>query len=83
MVNSYPLTGRRPATPIKAYHYFTQALWIAESLTGLACSVLLCSQLELAEAKAAVEKALALRVPHVNPDHLDLRWKGVNPTCSI
>lgn len=42
----------------------------AESLAGLACSLLLSSQ--FAEAKVAVEKALALRAPHVNPDHLHL-----------
>jgi len=78
--NSMGMVMQVSCNAVKAHHYFTQALRVnsdmgdtvgqAESLAGLACSLLLRSQ--FAEAKVAVEKALALRAPHVNPDHLHL-----------
>ncbi|KIK01282.1 hypothetical protein K443DRAFT_98958 [Laccaria amethystina LaAM-08-1] len=78
--NSMGIVMQVSCNAVKAHHYFTQALKLnsdmgdtvgqAESLAGLACSLLLRSQ--FAEAKVAVEEALALRAPHVNPDHLHL-----------
>jgi tetratricopeptide (TPR) repeat protein len=78
--NSMGIVMQVSCNAVKAHHYFTQALRLnsdmgdtvgqAGSLAGLACSLLLRSQ--FAEAKVAVEEALALRAPHVNPDHLHL-----------
>ena len=83
--NSMGMVMQVSCNPVQAFHYFTQALRInsdlgntidqAEILAGLACSLLLRS--EFAEAKVAVEKALALRAPHVNPDHLNLLGRAL------